>query len=80
MIRRDHDTFLDIALVINMFRLEGVCNSKKSPLAPLFERGNACRPAALLDESAGLEPLQVFTRSPFGKGGQGDFEKEPIGI
>ena len=25
--------------VINMFRLEGVCDGIKSPLAPLFERG-----------------------------------------
>jgi len=61
-----------------MFRLEGVCDSKKSPLAPLFEKGgNAYRPASLLDARAGLEPPQALTSPSFDKGGQEDFKKEP---
>jgi len=38
-----------IANVTNMFRLEGVRDSIKSPLAPLFEKGgNAYTPALLI--------------------------------
>ncbi len=57
-----------IADVINMFRLEGVWESKKSPLAPLFEKG-------------GTLTLRHCSL-PYGtiiKGGQGDLIKRPIG-
>jgi len=66
--------------VINMFRLQGVCDSIKSPLAPLFEKGgNAHTPAFLITASGVLKLLQAFMSSPFGKGGQGDLIKRPIG-
>ena len=42
-----------IADVINMFGLQGVCDSIKSPLAPLFEKGgNAHTPAFLITASS----------------------------
>ena len=56
-----------IADVINMFRLQGVCDSIKSPLAPLFEKGgNAHTPAFLITASGVQIHLQAFMSSPFG--------------
>ncbi len=70
---------MTIADVINMFRLEGVCDNIKSPLAPLFEKGgNAYTPALLIAAIGVLIHLQVFISSPFDKGGQGDLIKRPI--
>lgn len=70
-----------IAFVINMFRLEEIWSSPKSPLAPLFFKGGkACTPAFFLVARAVLNPLYVFTSPTFDKGGQGDFNKAPIGI
>jgi len=69
-----------IADVINMFRLEGVCGSIKSPLTPLFEKGgNTYTPALLVATIGVLIWLQAFISSPFDKGGQGDLIKWPIG-
>jgi hypothetical protein len=54
--------------VINMFRLQGVCDSIKSPLAPLFQKGgNAHTPAFLITASGVLIHLQAVMSSPFDK-------------
>jgi len=69
-----------IADVNNMFRLERVCGSIKSPLAPLFEKGgNIYTPAFLIAVISVLILFQAFISSPFDKGGQGDLIKRPIG-
>jgi hypothetical protein len=69
-----------IAAVNNMFRLEGVYDSIKSPLAPLFEKGGNVYTPTLLIVVIGVQILfQAFISSPFGKGGQGDLIKRPIG-
>ena len=69
-----------IADVIDMFRLEGVYDNIKSPLAPLFEKGgSAYTPVLLVVTIGGLIIVQAFISSPFDKGGQGDFIKRPIG-
>ena len=66
-----------IADVINMFRLEGVCDNIKSPLAPLFEKGGTAYTPALLITAIGvLIHLQAFISSPFDKGGSGGFNKK----
>ena len=72
---------LFIADVINMFRLQGVCDSIKSPLTPLFEKGgNAYTPVSFVATMGVLILLQAFMSSPFDiKGGQGDLIKRPIG-
>jgi len=69
-----------MADVINMFRLVGVCDSIKSPLAPLFEKGgSAYTPGMLIATIGVLIHLQALISSPFDKGGQGDLKKRPIG-
>jgi len=61
-----------IADVINMFRLEGVCGSIKSPLTPLFEKGgNTYTPALLVVTIGILIRLQAFIGSPLIKGDRG---------
>jgi hypothetical protein len=61
-----------IADVKNMFRLEGVYDRKKSPLAPLFEKGGDAYITALLIAFIGvLIRLQAFISSPFEKGDRG---------
>ena len=57
-----------------------MCESIKSSLAPLFEKGgNADTPALLIADIGVLMHLQAFISSPFDKGGQGDFIKRPNG-
>ena len=69
-----------IAVFINMFRLVEVCDSIKSPLAPLFEKGgNAYTQALLVAAIGALILLQAFISSPFDEGGQGDLIKRLIG-
>ena len=49
-----------------MFRLEGVCDSIKSPLAPLFEKGGDVYTPALLIVVIGVLILfQAFISAPF---------------
>ena len=61
-----------MALFINMFLLEGVCDSIKSPLAHLIEKGgNAYTPALLIMVTGVLIRLQVFMSSPFQRGDRG---------
>jgi len=76
-----NNMFRIIADVINMFRLEGVCDNIKSPLAPLFEKGggNAYTPALLIAAIGVLILLQAVISSRFDKGGQGDLIKRRIG-
>jgi hypothetical protein len=63
-----------------MFRLVGVYDSIKSPLAPLFEKGGNAYTQVLLFATIGvLIMVQAFISSPFDKGGQGDFIKRRIG-
>ncbi len=60
-----------------MFRLEGVCERIKSPLAPLFEKGgNADTPALLIAAIGVLMLLEAFISSPIDKGGSGGFYKK----
>ena len=67
-----------IAVVIDMFRLECGGDSRKSPLPPFFERGNAYTPAFLLVARSVLKSLQDIASPPFDKGGQGDFKKHHL--
>ncbi len=61
-----------IADVINMFRLEGVCDNIKSPLAPLFEKGGDVYTPALFVAAIGvLTLLQAFINPTFDKGDRG---------
>jgi hypothetical protein len=69
-----------IADVIIMFRLEGVCENMKSPLAPLLKKGGTpYSPGVLVAALDVLTLLQAFINSPFDKGGQGDLIKRTIG-
>jgi len=62
----------DIADIINMFRLVGVCDRIKSPLAPLFEKGgNANTPVLLVATIGVLIIVQAFISSPFERGDRG---------
>jgi len=64
-----------IADVIDMFRLEGVCDSIKSPLTP--RKGGEHLHSSIATIGV-LIWLQAFINSPFDKGGQGDL-KSSIG-
>ena len=51
-----------------MFRLEGVSDSIKSPLAPLLKKGGTpYSPGVLVAAIGVLINLQAFIRSPFDK-------------
>jgi len=66
-----------LADVINMFRLEGMCGSIKSPLPPFLKRGEHLHFS--IATIGVLKWLLSFISSPFDKGGQGDLIKRPIG-
>ena len=59
-----------------MFRFEGVCDSIKSPLAPLLKRGECLHSGLLIVAMGKLNLLQAFISSPFDKGGSGGFNKK----
>jgi hypothetical protein len=45
----------------------------KSPLSPLFQRGEPFAPAGIFAPIGQINRLQASLRPPFPKGGQGDF-------
>ena len=55
-----------------MFRLEGVCDRIKSPLAPLLKKGGTPYTTGVLVAAIGvLINFQAFIRSPFDKRDRG---------
>jgi hypothetical protein len=54
-----------IADVINMFRLEGVCENKIPPAPPFLKGGNAYTQASLIVAIGMLNLLQAFISSSF---------------
>ena len=61
-----------------MFRLEKCALVQNLPVP--FLGGKACNPVSLSYRKSRVETTLSLYRSPFSKGGQGDFKKAPIRI